>query len=451
MPPRTPIGLLRSYLTATRTPLAIFTGDRHLVWVNASLAEWFGVAEADLVGRQAAFQIDPPDDLIARAVSALAPPAAALAGTFQRRLMELPTAHGLRRRWVSYCPLVGDQGGTAVLAVIEDAFGPEPGQVELPGLDNSHLHQDLARLREQLRQWYSLEMLAGHSPSILRVRTQLECAAKGLMRCVIIGSRSCGCERLARGLYLRQNPAGTWPLIPLHCQLLDAELLTTTVVSFVRSQWQLSQSDRVVLLLLEVDRLSDEAQWALWELLQRSAYQWHTLATAGEDLVVRAERGEFRADLANYLSTITIRVPPLRDRRDDIPILAQRIVETLNAKTGRQVELLSPQAMERLTAYHWPGEWDELVGVIEHAYHACPDNRIEAAHLPEVLRHVEQAHAHPRKTPEPIRLDDVLADVERRILQRALELAKGNRARAARLLGISRPRLLRRLQQLGIS
>jgi DNA-binding NtrC family response regulator len=454
MPRRSQLGMLRKYLAGAQTPLALFAQGDRLVWCNGACGTWFGVPSAALWGRKAVRHVAESADLAERVAAALAPPLAATEGTTVRRFTELPTPHGLKPAWLTFCPLQVDPQSRAVLVVVEATASsvrePDDG---LPMRSSAidQLEQQLVRMRDQLRQWFSTTVLLGQSPAITRARTQLELAARTGARTVIVGPVGSGRELLARRLYVEQTPGAAWPLIPLPCQLLDAELLTTTVVSYVRSRWEFGHPTRIVLLLLEVDSLSSDAQWALWELLQRPVYPWHTLATVQESLLGKAARGEYRSDLANYLSTITIELPKLRDRSVDIPLLVQRLIESLNARTGRSVEGLSAEALERLSLYTWPGEWAELTRIVEEAHRSCQGSRIEVQDLPQVLQHALHVYQHPPRAPEPIQLDETLDRIEREILRRALQLTKGNRARAAKLLGISRPRLLRRLEQLGLS
>jgi DNA-binding NtrC family response regulator len=267
---------------------------------------------------------------------------------------------------------------------------------------------------------------------------------------VIIGWRGSQAPELAKYIYTRQTPATAWPLVPLECRLLDAELLTTTVVSYVRSHWQWADPERVVLLLLEVERLSDDAQWALWELLQRPRPRWHTLSTTEQNLLSLADRGQFRSDLACYLSSAVLEVPRLQQRVEDFPWLVQRLLESHAAQLPRPVTGISPEALEKLQHYSWPGEWEQFESLVLEAARRCQSGQIELQDLPPVLTHAEQAMTASGavKRPEPVHLDRLLEEYEATILRRALRLARGNRARAARLVGISRARLLRRIEQL---
>jgi two-component system response regulator HydG len=163
-----------------------------------------------------------------------------------------------------------------------------------------------------------------------------------------------------------------------------------------------------------------------------------------------ASRGKIRADLAHALSTLTIALPPLRKRAEDIPLLAQFLLEEFNARGNKQLSGFSPDAMDDLAACDWPGNVSELAAAVQEACGRAAGPMVFAADLPERIRRGAAAPAQPPRGMAPIALDDFLADIERELLGRALRAARGNKSKAAQLLGINRGRLLRRLAQLGL-
>src|SRR5690606_11165301 len=195
--------------------------------------------------------------------------------------------------------------------------------------------------------------------------------------------------------------------------------------------------------------LSAEAQTSLMAVLNIVELKAHTLTTAATSLTRLAEEGKYRPDLAHYLSTLVIQMPPLRERREDIPLLAQKMLEDVNAAGGPQFSGFRAQAMDQLVMYPWRGNFDELRTVIQQAARRATSPLIGPNDLPDALHHAARAAAHQRRAPEPIVLDQYLERIEAELIRRALKRSKGNRARAARLLGISRARLLRRIEQLG--
>ena len=150
------------------------------------------------------------------------------------------------------------------------------------------------------------------------------------------------------------------------------------------------------------------------------------------------------------LSTIVIELPSLAQRRDDLPLLAQLFLEDVNASGTRQIGGFTPAALDALDAYPWPGNLDELAAVVTEAHQRARGAEIDVGDLPEKLHWAAQAAAHPRANEETIVLEEYLARVERELIRRALARCRGNKAKAARLLGMTRPRLYRRMVQLGL-
>jgi DNA-binding NtrC family response regulator len=317
--------------------------------------------------------------------------------------------------------------------------------------DARQLHARLRALRDQLAPAYDLERLVGTSPAIERVRGQIQLAATSAARVVILGPTGSGRERVARTIHAKQMASG-WPyLVPLACPLLDAELLESTVEAFMRSCAELSEEQPATLLLLEVDQLPEDAQASLLGFLKIGAVRLNTLATARESPLDLAQQGSFRSELAHALSTLVIAIPPLQERIVDVPLLVQAAIEQRNASGGRQIGGVTESAMVLLLRYSWPGNSDELFQLIAEACDQAEGALIEDQDLPERIHMALAAAKYPPRQEDPIQLDHVLTGVERELIQRALSTAKGNKAYAARLLGLSRSRLLRRMEVLQIS
>ena len=236
------------------------------------------------------------------------------------------------------------------------------------------------------------------------------------------------------------------PLVPLECGLLDAEMLQSTLRSAI-----LEGKGGGTLLLCEADRLPAESQNALAPLLQNENFPLRVISTATEPLPDLPRRGIYREELAAMLSTITIELPPLANRQDDLPLLAQSLVEEQNARGDRQVGGFTPEALDRLCAYSWPGNIAELAEVVAESHARASSTLIAREDLPERLRLAAEAAARPRRKEEPIQLDEFMARIERELIRRALARAKGNKAKAARLLGLNRPKMYRRMVQLDMA
>ncbi len=153
------------------------------------------------------------------------------------------------------------------------------------------------------------------------------------------------------------------------------------------------------------------------------------------------QAGTFREDLYYRLNVVPIHLPPLRERREDVPLLVRHLVERFNRQTRKSIEKVSPEALEALLEYHYPGNVRELENIIEHAFVKCQGNVIEKKHLPSEL-------ASPREdiVARALLADDPLAALENELVRRVLEECYGEVQRAAKRLGISRITLWRKLR-----
>jgi DNA-binding NtrC family response regulator len=243
------------------------------------------------------------------------------------------------------------------------------------------------------------------------------------------------------------QPAGS--LVPLVCPLLSVALMESTVRALSRASATAASARPATLLLCDVDQLAVETQEQLARSLSKAG-AFRIVSTAREPLAALAAREAFRADLACALATIEIRLPPLAQRLEDLPLLAQMFVEDANRQGSKQLAGLTPEAVDRLAAYSWPANVAELAEAVAAAHQAAEGPQIGPSDLPAKIQISLDAAARPRKIEQTIVLEDFLARIEEELIGRALARAKGNKTKAARLLGMTRPRLYRRLVQLGL-
>ncbi|MGC3966849.1 MAG: helix-turn-helix domain-containing protein [Pirellulales bacterium] len=203
-------------------------------------------------------------------------------------------------------------------------------------------------------------------------------------------------------------------------------------------------------MLTDVDRMPPDAQTELAGFLKLVELPLRIITTSRTALERLAESGGFRADLAAWLSVLVIEVPPLASRPEDVAPLAQHFVEELNTAGPRQIAGFTSEALDCLAAYAWPGDVAELADVVRAAYGRADGPHITAEALPTRLVYAADARRHAPIEPETIDLDRFLGEIERELIERAVAASKGNKTTAARLLGLSRPRLYRRMLQLGL-
>jgi DNA-binding NtrC family response regulator len=456
---RSPLGVLRKILGESPHPIWMLDPQRIVVFVNRAAESWLGTTGDKILGRRCDYHWEVSSSSDNEPLATLAPPPEVYATA---RMIRAPRPAPCGRESgdssVVFIPLQGPTGAIdSVLAVGSSPDGrlPAPLCPATDDISEAHeLHVQLGRLRRQLRSLYDLPQLIGESSAIQRVRNQIELAAHSGSRVVIQGPPGSGREHVARTIHYLDTEANPRALVPLSCSLLDNELLQAALHDFlwnpVGFAEDLDESSRVTLLLLEVDLLSPETQVALLDAVRNDALEIRTLATSTHSLVDMAAEGRYCLELAYFLSTLSIELPPLRERREDIPLLVQHLVEHHNAAASRQLDGCTPAALDRLVEYEWPGNLDQLAHLVREACRRCAGSHVDIQDLPDVLDRADEAVAHPRRSTEPIQLDLFLEQVEAELLRRAMQQSKGNRAHAARLLGISRARLLRRLEQLQI-
>ena len=173
--------------------------------------------------------------------------------------------------------------------------------------------------------------------------------------------------------------------------------------------------------------------------------------TSGDpDAAFRSEK--IRPDLYYALTTLVIRLRPLRERLDELPIFAQHLLERANLRGDRQRDGFSPEALDALGSHDWPGNLRELARVIDDAHSRGDDDMIQVEDIPASIRgHRGGAYNLPTQPVGPAPLKEMLTLVERRLIERALERAGNNKSKAAKALGINRPLLYRRIKELGIA
>lgn len=483
---------LARLLNASERPIYVLDCECTFVFCNQSLTDAIGAAAIDLPGRRAAYHGFLPsttangaaDSLrgVEAAAAGLCPPPQVMAGQPQIATVSWIAADGrLHRRRAQFIPLCEDAAGGQVLAVVvvvatddlsesasaSDAIQLAQALQEPPLSETARLHE---RVREFLWETAALrgvERFIGASDAICLARRRLELAAASRAGVLIAGPPGSGRRRAAETIHyaaktacggVARTSAGEaasdadqpGSLIPLDCAALDADLIRSTAAALAAGS--LGENSRgSTLLLLDAELLPAEAQAELAAMFLRKTFHPRLIATSRRPLSRLVRKGRFRQDLAAVLSTIVIELPPLAERREDIRLLAQMFVERENAAGGKQIGGLSPEALDCLDAYDWPGNIDELALMISESHANAVTALITPRDLPKRLHQAAQAAAHPRRAPETIVLDEFLAEIERELIGRAMSQAKGNKAKAARLLGLTRPRLYRRLLQLGMA
>jgi DNA-binding NtrC family response regulator len=324
---------------------------------------------------------------------------------------------------------------------------PPPACIEVKSID---LHEMLQRFRRQAASLYGIDRLVGNSPAMRRARAQVELAVGNQASVLLVGPPGSGRQQTATAIHYGTSPESAGALVPLACLLLTPDMIRSTIDALGAGSRVGRGTVKSTLLLSQADQIPLEIEEELNAMLSSRTFPFRLISIAEQPLTDLARRGRHREDLAALLSTIAIELPPLVQRREDLPLLAQVFLEEANARSGKQIGGFTPEALDRLDGYSWPGNIDELAQMVAESHRKAAGAEIGPDDLPQRLRWVAETAARPRRKDETIVLDEFLGRIERELIRRALVRAKGNKAKAARLLGLTRPRLYRRMVQLGL-
>ncbi len=318
----------------------------------------------------------------------------------------------------------------------------------------------LAQLERELEERRGFHRLVGSSPAMQRVYRLLEDLAETEATVLITGESGTGKELVAEALHF-SGPRREGPLVKVNCSALAEGLLESELFGHVRGAFTGAFKDKAgrfelahggTLLLDEVGDISPRIQLKLLRVLQEKEFERvgevrprrvdvRIIACTNQDLRAKVARGEFRQDLYYRLKVVEVSLPPLRERRGDIPLLTEYFIARFREQYGKDIRGASPEFLARLLGYRWPGNVRELEHALEHAFVLCRGRLLEPRHLPAELNPNADEGAGQAES----RLQR-----QRRELQETLERCRWNKARAARELGISRQTLYRRLKRYGL-
>jgi len=445
---------LAKLLNSAAQPIYALDDEHTLVFCNEACLEWVGRTADELRGRRCAFHSSAEATGADAVAAGLCPSPEALAGRAMSGTVACVADDGrLRRRQARFLPLGGSPEDVVGLIALVDPEDLPESDSPPPAADESEaawLHEQIRTFRHQAAVRHRVDGLVGNSPAMRRVRAQVALAAQTGASVLVVGPPGSGRQHVAEAIHYGGHSESSGSLIPLACSVLGADLIRSTVAALVAKRPLPGDAGRGTLLLNEADQLPLEVQAEMAGVFSGKSFPLRLIATARESLGDLARRGEYREDLASVLSTIVIELPPLVERRGDLPLLAQLFLEEANARGTKQVAAFSSAALDRLDGYPWPGNVDELVQMVAQAHERAEGVQIGVGDLPERIHLASDAAAHPRRQEETIVLDELLGRIERELIGRALDRAKGNKTKAAKLLGMTRPRLYRRLVQLGL-
>ncbi|HJW05471.1 MAG TPA: sigma-54 dependent transcriptional regulator [Rhodanobacter sp.] len=320
--------------------------------------------------------------------------------------------------------------------------------------------------------------LIGDSGAMQQVRATIAKLARNQAPVYIAGESGVGKELVARLIH-EQGPRASGPFVPVNCGAIPSELMESEFFGHRKGSFTGASTDKEglfqaaqggTLFLDEVAELPLHMQVKLLRAIQEKAVRpiggrdeipvdVRILSATHKNLGQLVEQGQFRQDLFYRINVIELRVPPLRERRGDVPQLSAFILKALAGKSGESVGQLSPSARDALEAYDFPGNVRELENILERAMAMCDGSTIEAPDLmlPQRTARSPQEAAAPGQQPQPPAaasadggLDDYISNLERTAIVKALEESRYNKTAAARKLGITFRALRYKLKKLGI-
>jgi DNA-binding NtrC family response regulator len=334
-------------------------------------------------------------------------------------------------------------------------------------LERQELLEEVRTLRAALDEKYGFENIIGRSKALLRVLEMASRVARHDSTVLINGETGTGKELLARAIH-QNSPRSSKPFVTINCAAIPKELLEAELFGFTRGAFtgamaakagRIEMADGGTLFLDEIGELPVDMQVKLLRLLQegelekigstaRMKVNVRVIAATHRNLQVMVEDRTFRQDLYYRLAVVPLELPPLRERKEDIPELIQHLFRTLKARHGMPELRIDSSFTAHLCEYRWPGNVRELENVIERMIVLSSGNKITAADLPFEFRLDSPAENTFLATlpKQGISLDAV----ERELILRALERFKGNQTQAAKYLDVSRRTLIYRMEKHGL-
>jgi len=323
--------------------------------------------------------------------------------------------------------------------------------------------REVKALRRQLRDHGAFGRMIGNSPGMRAIYRIVEQAAPTSASVLGSAESGPGKELVAQTIH-QLSPRAASPFVAINCAAIPETLLESEIFghekgaftgAFERRQGCFELADRGTLFLDEIAEMMPATQVKLLRVLQERTFRRlggrqeqsvdvRVIAATNHDPAEAVRAGALREDLFYRLNVFIVALPPLRDRKDDLPLLVQAFISEFNARNGKTVAATTPETTRMLEAYHWPGNVRELRNVIERATILAEGRFIEPRHLPAALSQPEG----PSRPALALSPGTTVEEAERRLIEMTLEHTQDNKTRAAEILGISLKTLHNKLNRL---
>ena len=339
------------------------------------------------------------------------------------------------------------------------------GQIE----ERNRLRQENIRLRDAVQGTFSFQNMVAKSESVRKIFDTIRKIADYKTTILITGESGTGKELIARAIHYNGTRKNK-PIVAVNCGGLPENLLESELFGHVKGAFTDASKDKKglfheasggTLFLDEIAELPLSLQVKLLRVVQDEMVRpvgsteslkvdVRIIAATAQDLTDAVKQGAFREDLFYRINVLSIQVPPLRNRKEDIPLLLNHFIKKFNKRLRKEVDGLRPEALQTLMNYPWPGNVRELENVIERTMALTERREIQRDELPDEIRSGVSATLDLWPA-DSISLKANTMALEKALIQRALRETKNNRTHAARLLEISHPTLLSKMKTYGIS
>ncbi|MFO8056893.1 MAG: sigma 54-interacting transcriptional regulator [bacterium] len=357
--------------------------------------------------------------------------------------------------------------GTIPVSISSSLMRDDEGNV-IGGVETFRDLSLVEELRKELKKEHSFQDIISKSPNMKKIFDVLPTIARSESTVLIQGESGTGKELMARALHnlsLRRDK----PLIAVNCSALPDTLLESELFGYEKGAFtgadkakagRFALADQGSLFLDEIGDISVSMQAKILRVLEEKTYEplgstksshadARFIVATNHDLEKLTREGKFREDLYYRINVIKIDLPPLRERKEDIPLLAEQFIKKNNRISGKEITGISGEAMNILMNYQYPGNIRELENIMEHACVLCPVGNITSDYLPAYL--LTLAVSAKEKDGSSMPQETTIENMEVRLIKKALEDNNGNRARAARQLGIHKTTLYRKMKKLMIA
>jgi len=333
-------------------------------------------------------------------------------------------------------------------------------------IENNELRDEVEKLRQELQEKYQFKNIIGQSGAVQEVFRAISKVIDSTVTVLLQGESGTGKELIARAIHYESEKRRNKPFVAVNCSALPESLLESELFGHEKGSFTGASSRRIgkfeladggTIFLDEIGEMTPATQVKVLRVLQEREFERvggnelvkvdvRVISATNKEIEESVRKGEFREDLFYRLSVFPIKLPPLRERKEDIPLLAQYFLERYASREGKEINAFSYDTLEMMMAYHWPGNIRELENAVERAVILASTKEIVVNDLPPNVRVMgERKVVDTSKT-----LNTWIEKLEEEALRKALLECEGNVSLTARKLGIGRATIYRKAKKYGL-